>query len=100
MDLECIVENRGSATFVSIPPCPVNISYTWLHADSGRPVSSEGARTPLPRPLPAGDRLVSRIVIRTPAEEGTTSSGWRSFKRGSHGSMSATAQAALCIESG
>jgi hypothetical protein len=70
VDLECTVENRGSATFVSIPPCPVNISYTWLHADSGRPVSSEGARTPLPRPLPAGDRLVSRIVIRTPAEEG------------------------------
>jgi acetolactate synthase-1/2/3 large subunit len=70
MDLECVVENRGSATFVSIPPCPVNISYSWLHADSGRPVGPEGARTPLPRPLPAGDRLASRIVIRTPAEEG------------------------------
>jgi hypothetical protein len=36
----------------------------------------------------------------TPAEEGITSSGWRSFKRGSHGSMTSTAQAALCIESG
>lgn len=52
--------------------------------------------------LNAFDGHLARL-LRTGTDEeapGATSSGRPSFKRGSHGSMSSTAQAALCIEAG
>ena len=66
LNVECVVENRGSAILVSAPPRPVHVSYRWEPGD-GVP---EGVRSVLPEALPPGLRRISRFALATPDTPG------------------------------
>ena len=70
VDLECVVENRGSAFFVSAPPHPVHLSYRWIEQGSGRRLDREGERSRLPQALPPHQPLAHQVTVRTPPTPG------------------------------
>jgi hypothetical protein len=41
------LDNHGAAPLGTFPPWPVNLSYRWLDADTGRTIVEEGLRTPV-----------------------------------------------------
>ena len=59
------VENAGTATWREDVAC----SYHWLDA-LGNPIVWDGIRTPLPQPVPAGERITLRLGVRAPIPPG------------------------------
>ena len=59
------VENGGTATWGGDVAC----SYHWLDA-LGNPIVWDGIRTPLPRPVPPGERVTLRVGVRAPIPPG------------------------------
>jgi hypothetical protein len=59
------IENAGTAAWGDDVAC----SYHWLDT-LGNPIVWDGIRTPLPRPLPPGDRLTLCIALRAPMPPG------------------------------
>jgi hypothetical protein len=65
-ELECRIENHGSAVFVTAPPNPVHISYWWSR--DGR--HEEGERSVLPHPVPPGAAFDCRFGLAAPTAAG------------------------------
>jgi len=59
------IENAGTATWRDDVSC----SYHWLDP-LGNPIHWDGIRTPLPRPVPPGDRITLRVDVRAPIPPG------------------------------
>jgi acetolactate synthase-1/2/3 large subunit len=67
VDLECTIENQGTAFFVSAPPNPIHISYKWLEAVSGTPVRGiEGVRSRLSQALPPFQAISCKFKVVAP----------------------------------
>lgn len=63
------VVNVSDSNWPSGGPTRVSLSYHWLDAE-GRLVIGDGARSALPRDLPAGRAAQVELEIQTPAEAG------------------------------
>ena len=63
------VVNVSDSNWPSGGPTRVSLSYHWLDAE-GRLVIGDGARSALPRDLPAGRAAQVDLEIQTPAEAG------------------------------
>ncbi len=64
------IGNRGAEPWGSNGGSfPILLSYFWMHED-GQPHVWEGLRTPLPRDVAPGDKLVVRILVHTPEVPG------------------------------
>jgi SAM-dependent methyltransferase len=61
--------NEGWGTWASHTERPVFVSYHWLDS-KGQIVEFDGERTPLPRPIGAGETVEVSISIRTPSAAG------------------------------
>jgi hypothetical protein len=59
------VENAGSAAWREDVGC----SYHWLDG-LGNPIVWDGIRTPLPRPVPPGERVTVQVGVRAPMPPG------------------------------
>ncbi|MGA3149402.1 MAG: hypothetical protein ABSF33_18305, partial [Acidimicrobiales bacterium] len=60
------IGNCGAETWCSNGgPFPIHLSYHWMSED-GEPRVWEGVRTPLPRDVASGDKLVARILVHSP----------------------------------
>jgi len=71
VELECTVENLGTAELVTAPPNPVHLAYRWLHGTTVVPVAAANEpRFALPRPLPPRESLACSLRVRTPSVEG------------------------------
>jgi acetolactate synthase-1/2/3 large subunit len=66
-ELDCRVENLGTAFFVSAPPHPVHLSYRWVRDGA----SEEGARSRLPRTIAPRTRADCRVGLAAPSSPGT-----------------------------
>jgi acetolactate synthase I/II/III large subunit len=73
IELNCSIENLGSAILVSAPPNPVHLSYKWLHGDGagGRVEGVEGMRSKLPQSLWPGTNVTCKLKVATPRTEGS-----------------------------
>jgi hypothetical protein len=63
------LENAGTATWRSRGSEGLQVSYHWLDM-LGNPIVWDGVRTPLPRPLPPGERLELDLPLRAPRPPG------------------------------
>lgn len=71
VELECVIENLGTALFVSAPPNPVHISYRWIPAGLDPSVQGiEGMRSRLPQALRPYQPVVCRFKVVAPQREG------------------------------
>lgn len=71
VELDCTVENLGTAELVTAPPNPVHLTYRWLHGTTVVPVAAAyEPRFALPRPLPPRESLACSLRVRTPSVEG------------------------------
>jgi len=69
--LECSYESHGGAVLTSAPPYPVHIASNWRDPLTGQRIAGvEGLRTPLPHPLPPGQRHTGRVEIAAPPTPG------------------------------
>jgi acetolactate synthase-1/2/3 large subunit len=71
VELRCVVENLGTAIFVTAPPNPVHLSYRWVRQVPGdQSKIIEGMRTRLPRSLPPKQPLDCGLKVKSPPLEG------------------------------
>lgn len=64
-----VLENRGTQSWETRGPHPINLSYHWWTAD-GTPVEWYGLPTPLNRIVKPGDVLVQQARFVTPTQPG------------------------------
>lgn len=70
-ELECTVQNTGSAIYVSADPNPVHLSYRWFDARTGEEHRGAPAmRAKLPGSLPPGESAKSALTVRAPTHPG------------------------------
>ena len=71
VQVECVIENRGSVAFETVAPHPVHLSYRWLDAVLDEPVAgSEGIRSGFQARLMPHVPLTLCAQIQAPSEPG------------------------------
>ena len=64
-----VLENRGTQSWETAGPYPINLSYHWWTSD-GAPVDWYGLPTPLSRVVKPGDALAQQVRFVTPTQPG------------------------------
>ncbi len=63
------VTNPGPLPWLTSGPHPVRLSYRW-QTPQGEAVVPEGPRTPLPSPVPPGERVTVEVRVESPPQPG------------------------------
>lgn len=66
IEIDVVLENLGSAIFVSAPPCPVYLSYRWYLDGESSPIADEPVMSPLPHALTPREPARCSMRVRTP----------------------------------
>jgi hypothetical protein len=80
--MKLLVENRGAAAWPRSGPRPVRVSYHWYQGETGKLVTFDGVRTPLPHDVAPGGRVELDALVRAPRERGRYLLEWDLVQEG------------------